>query len=136
MKHTPYGYDIVGGKAVVNEEQADIIRKICSNYLSGMSMTAAAKDAGVTMTHSRVKHLLQNKRYLGDDFYPPILTEELAQYFETERLKRDAAYKGIRYRRNMDIQIPVAFKIPRVISKYKDPVKQAEYAYALIESEV
>ena len=96
MKHTPYGYDIVGGKAVVNEEQADIIRSICSNYLSGMSMTAAAKDAGVTMTHSRVKHLLQNKRYLGDDFYPPILTEELAQAFETERLKRDATYKGDR----------------------------------------
>ena len=136
MKHTPYGYDIVGGKAVVNEEQAVIIRTICKNYLSGMSMIAAAKDAGVTMTHSRVKHLLQNKRYLGDDFYPPILTEELAQDFETERLKRDAAYKGIRYRRNMDIQIPVAFKMSRVISKYKDPVKQAEYAYALIESEV
>ena len=136
MKHTPYGYDIVGGKAVVNEEQADIIRKICSNYLSGMSMTAAAKDAGVTMTHSRVKHLLQNKRYLGDDFYPPILTEELAQAFETERLKRDAVYKGIRYRRNMDIQIPVAFKMSRVISKYTDPVKQSEFAYALIESEV
>ena len=127
MKHTPYGYDIVGGKAVVNKEQADIIRSICSNYLSGMSMTTAAKSAGVTMTHSRVKHLLQNKRYLGDDFY---------QAFEAERLKRDAAYKGIRYRRNMDIQIPVAFKIPRVISKYKDPVKQAEYAYVLIESEV
>ena len=136
MKHTPYGYDIVGGKAVVNEEQADIIRKICSNYVSGMSMTAAAKDAGVTMTHSREKHLLQNKRYLGDDFYPPILTEELAQAFETERLKRDAVYKGIRYRRNMDIQIPVAFKMSRVISKYTDPVKQAEFAYALIESEV
>ena len=57
MKHTPYGYDIVGGKAVVNKEQADIIRSICSNYLSGMSMTTAAKSAGVTMTHSRVKHL-------------------------------------------------------------------------------
>lgn len=33
MKHTPYGYDIVGGKAVVNEKQAAIIRKICENYL-------------------------------------------------------------------------------------------------------
>lgn len=81
MKHTPYGYDIIGGKAVVIEEQVDFIRKICNNYLSGMSMTAAAKEAGVIMTHSRVKHLLQNKRYLGDDFYPSISTEELAQAF-------------------------------------------------------
>lgn len=35
MKHTPYGYRIIGGKAVVNEEEAEIIRKICDNYLSG-----------------------------------------------------------------------------------------------------
>lgn len=136
MKHTPYGYDIVGGKAVVIEEQADVIRKICNNYLSGMSMTAAAKEAGVIMTHSRVKHLLQNKRYLGDDFYPPILTEELAQAFEEERLKRDAAYKGVRYRRTVDIQIPDRFRMARLTTKYKDPIKQAEFAYSLIESGV
>ncbi len=136
MKHTPYGYRIIGGKAVVNEEEAEIIIKICDNYLSGMSMIAAANSAGVTMTHSRVKRLLQNKRYLGDDFYPPILTEELAQAFETERLKRDAAYKGVRYRRIVDIVIPRNFKITKEDRKYKDPVKQAEYVYSLIESEV
>lgn len=136
MKHTPYGYDIIGGKAVVNEEQADIIRNICKNYLSGMSMIAAAKEAGVTMTHSRVKHLLQNKRYLGDDFYPAILTEELAQVFEEERLKRDAAYKGVRYRRKVDIQIPNSFRMARLTTKYKDPIKQVEFAYSLIKNEV
>lgn len=99
-------------------------------------MTAAAKDAGVNMTHSRVKHLLQNKRYLGDDFYPQILTEEFAQAFETERLKRDAAYKGVRYRRTVDIQISVDFRMSRLVTKYQDPIKQAEFAYSLIESEV
>ena len=29
MKHTPYGYDIVGGAAVINEEQAANLRKLC-----------------------------------------------------------------------------------------------------------
>ena len=43
MKHTPYGYEIIGGKAVINEEQAEIIRKLCENYLSGMSFKGAAK---------------------------------------------------------------------------------------------
>ena len=32
MKHTPYGYDIVGGAAVINEEQAANLRKLCENY--------------------------------------------------------------------------------------------------------
>ena len=31
MQHTPYGYDIIGGKAVVNEEQASNIHKICDD---------------------------------------------------------------------------------------------------------
>ena len=47
MKHTPYGYDIVGGTAVINEEQAAAIRQTCENYLSGMSMTQAALTAGI-----------------------------------------------------------------------------------------
>lgn len=68
--------------------------------------------------------------------HPPILTEELAQAFEEERLKRDAAYKGVRYRRKVDIQIPDRFRMARFTTKYKDPIKQAEFAYSLIESEV
>lgn len=99
MKHTPLGYNIVGGKAVINEDEATIVRKICNNYLCGMSMTSAARNAGVDMVHSRVRHLMQDKRYLGDDFYPPILTEEIIQAVETERLKREAGYKGTRYRK-------------------------------------
>lgn len=31
MEHTPYGYDIIGGRAVINEEQAAVIRKVCEN---------------------------------------------------------------------------------------------------------
>lgn len=67
MKHTPYGYDIVGGMAVINEEQAANLRKLCENYLSSMSLIQAAKDVGLEMKHSGVKRLMQNPRYLGDD---------------------------------------------------------------------
>lgn len=65
MKHTPLGYNIVGGKAVINEEEATIVRKICDNYLSGMSMTAAARGAGVDMVHTRVRHLIQKIKRMG-----------------------------------------------------------------------
>ena len=133
MKHTPYGYDIVGGKAVVNKEQATIIRQICENYLSGMSMTQAAKDVGLEMKHSGVKRLMQNPRYLGDDFYPAILTAEIAQAVEAERLRRDALYKGTRYtKETVEVPIPTFFNMKKPSKKYKDPIKQAEYAYSQI----
>lgn len=137
MKHTPYGYDIVGGKAVINEEQAAAIRQTYENYLSDMSMTQAARAAGINMNHSGVKRLMLNPRYLGDEFYPAILTPEIAQAVEAERQRRDALYKGKRYsREEVTVFIPTAFTMRKVSTRYKDPVKQAEYAYSLIESEV
>lgn len=134
MKHTPYGYDIVGGAAVINEEQAANLRKLCENYLSGMSFVQAAKDVGLEMKHSGVKRLMQNPRYLGDDFYPAILTAEIAQAVEAERLRRDALYKGTRYTKEaVTTVIPTRFAMKRTAPKYQDPIKQAEYAYSQIK---
>ena len=134
MKHTPYGYDIVGGAAVINEEQAANLRKQCENYLSGMSFVQAAKEVGLEMKHSGVKRLMQNPRYLGDDFYPAILTAEIAQAVETERLRRDALYKGTRYTKEaVTTVIPTRFAMKRTAPKYQDPIKQAEYAYSQIK---
>lgn len=135
MKHTPYGYDIVGGAALINKEQADAIRQTCENYLSGMSMTQAAKDVGLEMKHSGVKRLMQNPRYLGDDFYPAILTPEIVRAVEAERLRRDALYQGKRYTRDdVEISIPTSFTMRKLSTRYKDPIKHAEYAYSLIEA--
>lgn len=138
MKHTPYGYEIVDGKAVIDEEKADAIRRICENYLSGMSFVAAAADVGIDMKHCGVKHMIQNKRYLGDSFYPAIITQETALKIEEERLRRAKALG----RDNKECQIdkkPIIytkFSLQRVPEKYKNPVKQAEFAYSLIQSEV
>ena len=138
MEHTPYGYEIVNGKAVVNKEKAVIILKICENYLNGMSLEKAAGAAGLTMGHCRVKRLLQNKRYLGDDFYPAILSEDLVCRIKEEMLKREKAL-GRDHRKHKEIKQPIiysSFSIPRIPPKYKDPCKQAEFAYSLIQSEV
>ncbi len=87
MEHTPYGYRIVSGKTVIDEQEAANLRKICENYLSGMSFVKAAADVGITMKHCGVKHMIQNKRYLGDDFYPAILTEETARTIHEDDLQ-------------------------------------------------
>ncbi len=134
MKHTPYGYNIMGGAAVINEEQAAVIRQICENYLSGMSFVQAARAAGINMNHSGVKRLMLNPRYLGDDFYPAILTAEIAQAVEAERLRRDALYKGTRYTKDaVTTVIPTRFAMKHTAPKYQDPIKQAEYAYSQIK---
>jgi hypothetical protein len=138
MQHTPYGYDIIGGRAVINEEQTANIREMCKNYLSGMSFKNAAAAVGLNMSHCGVKRMMLNARYLGDEFYPAILTEETVRQVEAERTRREKALgrdrrkgkgapKGVYY---------TGFSAPKITMKYKDPVAQAEYAYSRIRNEV
>ena len=138
MEHTPFGYDIINGIAVVNEEKAAILRKICDNYLSGMSFEKAAAAEGLTMTHRGVRLMLQNPRYLGDGFYPPILTEETVHKIEEERVRRSKALGRDRRKKKERPAAAVCtnFSAPRIPMKYDDPIRQAEYAYGLIRNEV
>ena len=136
MGHTPYGYDIVDGKIVVNEEQAKILRQICDNYLDGMSLVKAAASAGLSMRHASLKYLISHPRYLGDGFYPPILTEETVRQFENERIRREKEWGHKRWKRE---GIPMGtvysyFSAPNLKKKYMDPVKQAEYSYSCIRN--
>ena len=89
--HTPYGYRIKDGKAIICQEEADQVRRIFAGYLSGLSLKMAAKEAGLTMQHSSVKRLLQNKHYPGDDFYPAIIDQEIFDAADVERQRREEA---------------------------------------------
>ena len=73
MGHTPYGYRIENGAAVINEAEADCVRQIFDNYISGMSLREAASAAGHPLVHSSVKRILSRECYCGDDFYPAII---------------------------------------------------------------
>lgn len=137
MAHIPYGYRIVDGKAVVDEEQAANVRAIFIDYLSGTALTAAAVKVGLKMYHGSVGRLLRNQHYLGDEFYPAIIDQEMFDAVEEKRMEKA---KGLgRVRELAEAPKPecfTQFRMPKVIQKYEDPFKQAEYAYDLIDSEV
>lgn len=58
-----YGYRIENGIAVIDEQEAAVIIDIFNGYLSGMSLTAAAENAGQPMvllwagTVCRLRHI-------------------------------------------------------------------------------
>ena len=51
MGHTPYGYRIENGVAVIDEAAAGRLRKLYKNYLSGMGLQMAAAEAGIQTYH-------------------------------------------------------------------------------------
>ena len=62
-----YGYKVENGEIRIDKHEASVIVGIFNAYISGMSMTNAAKNAGQLFCHSTVKRILQNAHYVGDD---------------------------------------------------------------------
>lgn len=137
MGHTPYGYRIENGKAVIDEEKAGQVRKLYNGYLSGLAYIPAAEAAGLKLYHAGAKKMMQNRYYLGDEFYPAIIDKETFDAAEAERVKRQVKLGRVFSDKPAKVNnVATGFTISKVQMKYDDPFKQAEYVYSLIESEV
>lgn len=137
MGHIPYGYRIENGKAVLEEIEAAKVNELFSGYLSGLSLTDAAKKAGIECYHATVSKMLQRTLYLGDDFYPAIIEKDTFKKVGVEKQRR-AEMLG-RIQKPKDIpkgDCATKFKAKPLDQKYDNPFRQAEYAYSLIESKV
>lgn len=126
-----YGYKIIDGKAVVDEQEAEVIVNIFNGYISGMSLRDAAINAGKPMVHSMVKRIIRNFCYIGDDFYPSILSRQTFSKANAELIRR--AEKHGSKKRLQPPQVHTKFFFSEPTEHYDDTVKQAEYLYSLIE---
>jgi glutamate/tyrosine decarboxylase-like PLP-dependent enzyme len=137
MSHTPFGYRIENGKAVIDKEAAEQIKVLFQSYLSGDSLATAAKKAGIKGFHSGIGRILRNTRYLGDEFYPAIIDKDTFNTAEAERIMRSERLGRIREpKQEKEAVYPVAFRVKESKEEFDDSFAQAEYAYSLIETEV
>ena len=88
MLRIPYGYRLENGVARVDPEEADAVRRMITLYLSGASIPAAGKSAGIELSPSALGTILGNRVYLGDAVYPPLIEEALFDRVQEERKRR------------------------------------------------
>lgn len=132
MTHTPFGYIIEDGKAVIDEINAEKVRRLFHEYVECGSMRAAAKKAGIDKTHSMIGRFLKNKVYVGTEYYPQIVDENTFAKVQEIRKSNARSQNRIReYKVPPKVEIGT-FAIGKVTKKYDDPYKQAEYAYSQI----
>lgn len=137
MEHIPYGYRIENGVTVIDERAAEQVQRMFDNYLNGDSLIKAAENAGIKGNHGSIKLMLQNRRYLGDGFYPPIISEETFNAAAEERENRAERLGRNGYiRQERSVNVPVRFLFESASDYFDDPVQQAEYMYGLIRTEV
>lgn len=98
QRHMPLGYRMVEGKITIVPEQAKLITELFRAYAQGASMYQLGKrltEQGVlnanhkpVWNHGTVGKILENRKYLGDDFYPAILEQELFDAVQERRKEK------------------------------------------------
>ena len=136
MRTIPYGYKILNGKAEIIEEEAKQLQSLYASYLKGLSLTNAAKEANIALNHTSVRRLLSKKQYLGDAFYPQIISREVFSATEGEIHKRAKKLGRLNLKTKVrDLTVPTRFSLKPPQKHCEDAFLEAEYLYSLIESE-
>ena len=137
MAHTPFGYAIVNGKIEVHAKEAEQLKLLIASYLSGQSLANAARESGINRSHGGITRILTDERYMGNEIFPRLISEEQFERLKEERFKRAKKLGRLNRTKAEESFTPCfEFTIGEVEDKYDNPIKQAEYVYSLIKEEV
>ena len=84
ISYPPYGYDAVDGKLIVNKAQADIVRLVFSEILSGKGTGKIASELncrgvpskkGGRWTATTIRGMVGNEKYTGDAIFQKTYTD-------------------------------------------------------------
>lgn len=135
MPHLPYGYVILNGVAEIDEDKAEQVKQLYSAYLDGYGLVEAARKAGIEKYHATIGRILANRCYIGDGYYPQIVTQDIFCKVQVERERRIKELgRSEKSKPNPCPTIATSFSIPEIENKFKNQFKQAEYAYNLIQA--
>ena len=118
IRNILYGYCYENGKMIFHPTESEIMKEIFQKYRNGASLLEVAKSLNNRMVEymvgvygwntSRIMRLLSDKRYMGDDKYPALISEEEYNESQAKRTEKNTQ-KGID--RGADIfQIPIPIR--------------------------
>ena len=79
----PFGYCMVNGKYALNAPETEAVRKIFADYISGKSLKTIAAEMQIPYNTGKsvwnknmVCRVIENTKYIGEDGYPKIISDE------------------------------------------------------------
>lgn len=94
----PYGYEMQNGLIVICLKEADTVKQIFSQYLNGKNLKNIAERLTENQIEflpgeygwnkSRIKRMIEDERYIGDDTYPAIIDKDIFQKANFEKNSR------------------------------------------------
>ena len=96
-RNIPFGYCVVNGKCALNKTEAEAVKHIFEQYISGKSLKTIAAEMTVPYISGKtywninmVCRIIGNTKYIGEGGYPRIVSNEdfiLAAKIKAERNK-------------------------------------------------
>ena len=86
-----YGYINRGGTILINEEESKKLKKFIKLYTEGKSIPQAGEAAGIDRSPAVLRHMLSNPYYLGNKYYPAILSKRMFNKIQKELEERSHA---------------------------------------------
>lgn len=97
-----YGYDVIDGELVINEQQTEVVRNIFDWYLQGMSLGQIKhklEEAGIktasesdTWYKSVIQEMLCNEKYMGESMLQKYFTEDYLSGKKSKYVGQKARY--------------------------------------------
>lgn len=132
MRLIPIGYSIVDGKAVVNPDESRAVNMAFELYLSGESLINIGKKTGINRSHAGIANILEDSKYLGTDFYPQVVDQEL--FDKVQRLRKDRRKAHARpERKHQEAIVQTEFIMKKGSRTPKNPFERAQYRYEQIK---
>lgn len=111
-RNIPFGYCMVNGKYALNAPEAEAVRNIFAEYIGGKSLKNIAAEmqipynSGKTIWNKNmVCRVLENTKYIGENGYPKIISNE--DFEKASRIKSERNT----YRKPATQAIPKQFEI-------------------------
>lgn len=87
----PYSYTLDNGNIIVDEWTGNIVREVFEKFCDGVYVAKLKEHVqGLDRNRHKINSILSDRRYLGTDFFPEIISSEMfekAQKIKANRLK-------------------------------------------------
>lgn len=94
----PYGYEMQNGVIIISAKEADTVKLIFREYLNGDNLKIIAERLTEKQVEflpgeygwnkNRIKRMIEDKRYIGDNSYPAIVDEDVFKRANAEKNNR------------------------------------------------
>lgn len=137
-RNIPFGYCVVNGRYSINEIEAQAVREIFENYINGKSLKTIAAEMKIpynsgkaTWNKNMVCRVLENRRYIGENGFPQIITTE--DFEQATRIKTERNT----YRKPASQAEPQAIEITATEYEPTEEIRRmTEQINRMLESEI